>query len=342
LATDIGRRRLITALGAAAAATAVASPRIVRAQAAYPNRQVKIIVPAPPAGITDLSARLVADGLRAKFNQPFIVENKSGGNGVIGLRELVRAAPDGYTLMVGTVGTTVITFAIDSAAGEQIMMGTPPTPFDPARDMVPIAGTAEYATAMVVNKNMPVNSVAEFIAYAKQRPGKLTFGSTGVGALDFVAAELFMKTAGISMVHVPYRGGPAALNDLMGGSIDVIIEVYPVVMEQIRSGLIKGLAVSTSYRLPANPDVPTFAEAGVTGMNLAGWGGVYGPPGIPRDIVEKLGAAIVEVVNQPEIKDKFRVIGFEPTGLGVKAFSDLHTSEIRRWVSFLTEMGLRK
>jgi tripartite-type tricarboxylate transporter receptor subunit TctC len=222
------------------------------------------------------------------------------------------------------------------------MMGTPPTPFDPARDMVPIAGTAEYATAMVVNKNMPVNSVADFIAYAKERPGKLSFGSTGVGALDFVAAELFMKSTGIKMVHVPYRGGPAALNDLLSGSIDTIIEVYPVVMEQIRSGLIKGLAVSTPYRLQSNPDMPTFAEAGVPGMNLTGWGGFYGPPGMPRDIVEKLCAAVVEVVNQPEIKAKFRVIGFEPTGLGVKAFADLHTSEIRRWVSFLTEMGLRK
>jgi tripartite-type tricarboxylate transporter receptor subunit TctC len=329
--------------GAAAATASVAAPRLVRAQAdSYPNRQVKIVVPAPPAGITDLSARLVADGLHAKFNQPFVVENKSGGNGIIGLREMARAAPDGYTLMVGTVGTTVITFAIDSAAGDQLMMGTPPTPFDPARDMVPIAGTAEYATAMVVNKNMPVNSVADFIAYAKERPGKLSFGSTGVGALDFVAAELFMKSTGIKMVHVPYRGGPAALNDLLSGSIDTIIEVYPVVMEQIKSGRIKGLAVSTPYRLQSNPDVPTFAEAGVPGMNLTGWGGFYGPPGMPRDIVEKLGAAIVEVVNQPEIKAKFRVIGFEPTGLGVKAFSDLHTSEIKRWVSFLTEMGLRK
>jgi tripartite-type tricarboxylate transporter receptor subunit TctC len=342
LATDIGRRGFIKAVGAAAAAASVVSPRIARAQAAYPNRSVKILVPAPPAGITDLSARLVADGLRAKFGQPFIVENKSGGNGIIGLRELVRAAPDGYTLMVGTVGTTVIAFAIDHSAGEQIMIGTPPAPFDPARDMVPIAGTAEYATAMVVNKNMPVKSVADFVAYAKERPGKLTFGSTGVGALDYVAAELFMQQTGVQMVHVPYRGGPAALNDLMGGSIDTIIEVYPVVMEQIRTGLIKGLAVSTSYRLPAIPDVPTFAEAGIAGMKLTGWGGVYGPAGMPGDIVEKLGGAVAEVVSQPNIKEKFRTIGFEPTPLGAKAFGALHTSEVKRWTGFLTEMGLRK
>ena len=140
---------------------------LLRAQTDYPSRSIT-----PPAGITDLSARLVAEGLHRTFNQPVIVENKSGGNGTIGLRELVRAAPDGYTLMVGTVGTMVITYAIDAGAGEQIMIGNPPAPFDPARDIVPIAGMAEYATAMVVNKQMPVNSVQEFIAYARSRPGE--------------------------------------------------------------------------------------------------------------------------------------------------------------------------
>jgi tripartite-type tricarboxylate transporter receptor subunit TctC len=201
---------------------------------------------------------------------------------------------------------------------------------------------SEWATAMVVNKQMPVNSVQEFIAYAKSRPAKLSFGSTGVGALDYVAAELFMRASGVNLVHVPYRGGPAALNDLMSGAIDVIFEVYPVVMEQIRTGLIKGLAVSTPYRLPAIPDVPTFEESGVSGMKLAGWGGFYGPPGIPQDVVATLSAAIVEIVRQPEIKARFRVIGFEPTGLGAKEFAALHQSEIKRWVTFLTESGLRQ
>ena len=243
---------------------------------AFPSRSIRLLVPFPPAGIADLSARLVAEGLRQKLNQAVVVENKPGANGVLGLRELLKSEPDGYTLMVGTVGSVVIGYAIDANA-----------PFDPARDMVPIAGTAEYATAMVVNKQLPVNSVQEFIAYAKARPGKLTFGSTGVGALDYLAAELFMKETGIEMVHVPYKGGPGALNDLLGGSIDVIIEVFPVVMEQIRSGAIKGLAVSSSYRLPALPDVPTFAEAGLPGVTLTGWVGIYGPPGLPADVRAK-------------------------------------------------------
>jgi len=303
----------------------------VAAAQSYPSRQIRMLVPFPPAGITDLSGRLVAEGLRAKFNQPVLIENKPGANGLIGLREMLKAEADGYTVMVGTVGSVVIGYAIDVNAQ-----------FDPARDMVPIAGVAEYATAMVVNKQLPVNSVKEFIDYAKARPGKLSFGSTGVGALDYLAAVLFMRETGISMVHVPYKGGPAALHDLMGGSIDVIIEVFPVVMEQIRSGLIKGLAVSSSYRLPSIPDVPTFAEAGLPRVELTGWLGIYGPPRIPEDVREKLGAAIVEVVGKPEMKDKFRAIGFEPTGQGVKAFSAHHAAEIKRWVTFLTDAGVRK
>ncbi len=290
-----------------------------------------MIVPFPPAGITDLSARLVAEGLRAKFNQPVIIENKPGANGVIGLREMLKAEPDGYTLMAGTVGNLVIGYAMEANA-----------PFDALRDVAPVAGTAEYATAMVVNNKTPVNSVQEFIDYAKARPGKLTFGSTGTGALDYLAVELFMRATGTQMVHVPYRGGPAALNDLMGGSIDLLIEVFPVVMEQIRSGLIRGLAVSSPYRLPSLPNVPTFKEIGLPGVELTGWLGVYGPPRMPEDVRAMLGAAIAEIVRQPDVQDKFRAIGFEPTGLGVREFSDFHASEVKRWVAFMTEIGLRK
>jgi tripartite-type tricarboxylate transporter receptor subunit TctC len=297
----------------------------------YPSRPIRLLVPFPPAGIADLSARLVAEGLRAKLSQPVIVENKPGANGVLGLREMLKAEADGYTLMIGTVGSVVISSAMDANA-----------PFDPLRDMVAIAGTAEYPTALVVNNKMPVNSVKDFIAYANERQGKLTFGSTGVGALDYLAAELLMKKTGIRMVHVPYRGGPAALNDLIGGSIDVIVEVFPVVMQQIATGAIKGLAVSSPYRLSALPQVPTFAEAGVAGMELTGWLGVYGPPGMPNAVREQLGAAIVDVVKQPEIQAKFRAIGFEPTGLDAKAFADLHAAEVKRWTAFMTEAGLRK
>jgi tripartite-type tricarboxylate transporter receptor subunit TctC len=310
---------------------AVLLPAAAVAADAYPSHAIRMVVPFPPAGIADLSARIVGDGLRARLGQPIVVENKPGANGVLGLREMLKAEPDGYTIMAGTVGSAVIGYAIDSRA-----------PFDPARDLVPIAGSAEYATAMVINNKLPVRTVQEFITYAKARPGKLSFGSTGVGALDYLAAQLFMKETGVEMVHVPYKGGPAALNDLLAGAIDVIIEVFPVVMEQIRSGAIRGLAVSSAYRQPSLPDVPTFAESGLPGVTLAGWVGIYGPPGIPADVRAKLGSTIVEVVRQEDIKERFRKIGFEPTGLGVAAFSELHAAEIDRWVKFLGEIGLRK
>jgi tripartite-type tricarboxylate transporter receptor subunit TctC len=297
----------------------------------FPTRPIRLIVPFPPAGITDLSARLVAEGLRAKFGQPVIVENKPGANGLIGLREMLKAEPDGYTLMAGTVGNLVIQYAMEASPS-----------FDALRDVLPIAGTAEYATAMVVNNATPVKSVGEFIDYAKARPGKLTFGSTGTGALDYLAVELFMRVTGTQLVHVPYRGGPAALNDLMGGSIDLLIEVFPVVMEQIKAGQIRGLAVSSPYRLPSVPDLPTFKEAGVPGVELTGWLGIYGPPRLPQEIRATLGEAIAAIVKQPEIQDKFRAIGFEPTGLRPSQFAEHHAAEVKRWVAFMTETGMRK
>ena len=305
-------------------------PAVSYAVEPFPSRQIRIVVGYPPAGIADLSARLVAEGLREKFNQPVVVENKPGANGVIGMHELMKSAPDGYTLMVAPSGF-LVNYAMDENPS-----------YNPLRDEVPIAGIAEYPAAMTVNKNMPVNSVQDFIAYGKQHPNKLSYGSTGIGSMSWVVTQLFMKQTGLSMVHVPYKGGPLGLNDLLAGQIDTIIEVFPVVMEQIRSGAVKGLAVSSSYRLPSIPDVPTFAEAGVPNVVLTNWLGAYGPAGLPDDIREKLGNAIVEIVKQPALQDRFRAIGFEPTGLGVKAVSDLHVSEVKRWIAFLTEMGLRK
>jgi tripartite-type tricarboxylate transporter receptor subunit TctC len=296
----------------------------------YPSRPIRLLVAYPPGGIADLAARIVGEGLRAKFNQSVVIENKPGANGAIGTRELIRSDPDGYTLMMSPAAM-IISYAMD-----------PHAPYDPMRDMVPIAGAAEYATAMVVNNKMPVNSVKDFIAYAKANPSKLSFGSTGVGSLDYLAAMLFMKQTGIDMVHVPYKGGPLALNDLLAGSIDTIIEVFPVVMEQIRARSIKGLAVSSPYRLPSIPDVPTFDEAGVPNVQLTGWLGLYAPAGLPDDIRGKLGAAVVEVVKQPDIQEKFRTIGFEPMRQDAKAFSDLHAAEVKRWMAFMTEIGLRK
>lgn len=297
----------------------------------YPTHPVRLIVPFPAGGITDLSGRLIAQGLQEKFKQPFVVENKPGANGVIGFHEMMKAPADGYTLMMGTVGSVVINIVID-----------PHPPFDPLHDLTPIANAAEYATALVVNKSMPVNSVKDFVAYAKAHPGKLTFGSTGVGALDYTAAQLLMKEAGIKMLHVPFKGGPEALNSLMGGTIDSIVEVFPVVVGQIKGHTIKGLAVTSPYRQPTLPDLPTFKEAGFPGVVLTGWLGLYGPPKMPEDIRQMLGKAVVDIVKQPAMAQRFRAIGFEPTGQDANAFAAYHAAEVIRWKKFTSEIGMHK
>ena len=268
----------------------------------YPSRPIRLVVAYPPGGIADLSARLVAEGLRAKFNQPVIVENKPGANGVIGEREVVKSDADGYTLMLAP-SAMLINYAMEANF-----------PFDVIRDVAPIAEVAEYPTAMVVNNKMPVNSVQEFIAYGKAHPDKLSFGSTGVGSLDWLAAQLFMKQTGVRMVHVPYKGGPLALHDLLGGSIDTIIEVFPVVMQQIKSGAVKGLAVSSSYRLPSIPDVPTFAEAGVPNVQLTGWVGLYGPAGLPEEIRKNSATPLSRLSNSPAF-----AIDFAPSASSPRA-----------------------
>ncbi len=297
----------------------------------YPTHPVRLIVPFPAGGIADLSGRLIAQGLQEKFKQPFIVENKPGANGVIGYHALMQAAPDGYTLMMGTVGSVVINIVMD-----------PHPPFDPLHDLAPIANAAEYATALVVNNAMPVNSVKEFVAYAKAHPGKLTFGSTGIGALDYTAAQLLMKEAGINMLHVPFKGGPEALNSLMGGSIDCIVEVFPVVMGQIQAHTIKGLAVTSPYRQPTLPDLPTFKEAGFPGVELTGWLGLYGPPTMPEDIRQMLGHAVAGMVKEPAMQQRFRAIGFEPTGQDANAFAAYHAAEVVRWKTFTSEIGMSR
>ncbi|MBM3528481.1 MAG: tripartite tricarboxylate transporter substrate binding protein [Alphaproteobacteria bacterium] len=297
----------------------------------YPNRAIRLLIPFPPAGITDLSGRLIAEGLREKFNQPVIVENRPGGMGVIGLREMLRAPADGYTLLVGNVGSVVLNYAIDSKAS-----------FDPMKDMVPIASTAEYATTLVVNKNVPANTVKELVDYIKARPGQITYGSTGEGSMANLVTNLFMRQTGLKMVHAPYRGGNLALNDLIAGHIQLITEVSPVVVEQVKAGTIKGLAVSSPYRQPTLPNVPTYAEAGIPGVVVTGWLGIYGPPGLPDNVRRKLSEAIIEVGKRPDIQAKHRAIGFEPTSQDVKAFTAHHAAELKRWLAFYTEIGLRK
>jgi tripartite-type tricarboxylate transporter receptor subunit TctC len=300
------------------------------AQEAYPTRQIAIIAPFPAGGSTDLVARVLSDGLRHKLGQPVIVENKPGGTGIIGTREVVKAAADGYTLLLGNVGSLVIPAAMN-----------PDFPIDPNRELVPVSLAAEFVGVMLVKKDLPVGTLQEFIAYAKARPGVLNFGTSGVGSLVHLSAELLMQQVDIKMLHVPYRGGANSMTDLLAGTLDVLFTSSPVAVGQLQNKGLKMLAVTSRYRLHALPDVPTMQEAGVKNYDVTGWLGVLAPAGLPPTVRDKLSAALVEIVRDSETQARLRTIGFEPVGTDAAAFDRFYRAEVKRWADFVKERGIK-
>jgi tripartite-type tricarboxylate transporter receptor subunit TctC len=301
----------------------------VRAQGIYPTRQITLIAPYAAGGSTDLVARVLSEGLKARFNQPVTVENKPGGNGIIGTREVVKAAPDGYTLLIGALGAQVLPAVM-----------APNFPFDPLRDFIPISMAAEWAPVMLAKKDLPVSSLKELIGYAKARPGALNFGSSGYGSVVHLVAEILMKQTGVKMQHVPYKGGGQSMTDLLSGSLDVLFTSSPVAVGQAENKNVKILAVAHKHRLKLLPNVPTMEEAGVPGVNQTQWLGVFGPAGLPDPIREKLSNALVDIVSDPETQSKLRNIGFEPVGTDFAAFDQFFRAEVKRWAAFVRENGL--
>ncbi|HKA73445.1 MAG TPA: tripartite tricarboxylate transporter substrate binding protein [Xanthobacteraceae bacterium] len=314
--------RVVFALLLAAASGAAAAQD-------YPTRQISLIAPYAAGGSTDLVARVLSDGLKARFNQPVTVDNRPGGNGVIGTREVVKAPPDGYTLLIGALGAQVLPAVM-----------APNFPFDPLRDFIPVAGVAEWAGVMLVKKELPVNSLHEFIAYARTRPGQLNFGSSGYGSTVHLIAEILMRQTGIKMQHVPYKGGSNSMTDLMSGSLDVLFTSSPVAVGQAENRGVKILAVASKHRLKLLPDVPTMEEAGVPGVTQTQWLGVFGPPGLPEAIRRKLSAALVDIIADADTQTKLRNIGFEPVGTDYVTFDAFFRAEVKRWAEFVRDNGL--
>src|SRR5262249_52757830 len=250
------------------------------AQESYPNRQITLIAPYAAGGSTDLVARVLSDGLKARFNQAFTVDNRPGGNGVIGTREVVKAAPDGYTLLIGALGAQVLPAVM-----------APNFPFNPLRDFTPVAAAAEWAGVMLVKKDLPVRSLPEFIAYAKARPGALNFGTSGYGSTVHLIAEILMKETGIRMQHVPYKGGASSMTDLMAGSLDVLFTSSPVAVGQAANPNVRMLAVASRQRLKLLPDVPTMAELGLH-VTQTQWLGPFRPAAPPTPPRHKLSAPL--------------------------------------------------
>lgn len=305
------------------------------AQSSWPSKPVRIVVPFPPGGTTDILARAVAPELGKAFGQPFIIENRGGAGGNVGTEIVAKSANDGYTLLMGTVGT----HGINRALYDKL-------PYDPIKDFLPITLVAAVPNVMVMNadkaRSLGINSVQDFITYAKARPGKLNMASSGSGTSIHMAGELFKSQAGIFMVHVPYRGSSPALLDLISGTMDVMFDNLPSSMQHIRSGKLKALAVTSSQRSSALPDVPTIEEAGkLKGFEASSWFGLLAPAGTPSDIINRVQREVARALSDPAIKEKMQAQGAIPGGITPQEFARLIDSEHVKWAQVVKISGAK-
>lgn len=295
----------------------------------YPDRAVTVVVPFLAGGGGDTLARLVVNGLAKELNQSIVIENKPGAGGNIGTSQMVRATADGYTLGYGTNGTAAINHLIYKNPG-----------FTPD-DLEPISRFTTITASMAVSAESQFNSVQDVIDEAKKRPGQLTCGSAGNGTTSHIACELFKKMADIDMVHVPYRGGAAALTDLIGGRLDILIDVMPNLAGQIAGGKLRPLAVTMEERVPTHPDVPTMGEAGVPGYYFFAWDGLYAPKGTPSEILDKLNAAVHATLAQPEIAKALTDRGATPAPTSREELRAFIKSEYNRLGEIVKDAGVQ-
>jgi tripartite-type tricarboxylate transporter receptor subunit TctC len=326
-------RRLV--LGAAALATVVFAALPAVAQSHWPNKPVRIVVPFAAGGTTDILARAIAPELSKAFGQQFIVDNRAGAGGNVGAEIVAKSPGDGYTLLMGTVGT----HGINRALYEKL-------PYDPIKDFVPITLVAGVPNVMVMQtekaRSMGINSVADFIRYAKAHPGKLNMASSGNGTSIHLSGELFKSMTGVYMVHLPYRGSGPALMDLVGGTADVMFDNLPSSMQQIKAGKLKALAVTSRQRSAALPDVPTIEEAaGLKGFDATSWFGLLAPAGTPPDIVNRIQQEVAKSLNTPGIKEKLLSQGAIPSGNSPAEFARHIENEHRKWAQVVKVSGAK-
>ncbi len=320
--------RVLSAVAAVAAVTVAAS---ALAQApAYPSKPIRLVVPFPPGGATDILARDVAQRLTEAWGQSVVVDNRPGAGGNIGTELVAKAAPDGYTLEMGTVGTHAINASLYAKM-----------PYDPVKDFAPVILVAGVPNVLVVNPSLPVNSVAELIAYAKANPGKLNFASSGNGTSIHLSGELFKVMAGVQMVHVPYKGSAPAVQDLIAGQVQLMFDNLPPSLPQIRAGKLRALAVTSATRAPALPDVPTIAEAGLPGFEASSWFGILAPAGTPPAIVAKLNTEIGKWLATPEAQEKLRSQGASPAGGSPEDFAKHIAAETTKWAKVVKDSGAK-
>ena len=291
----------------------------------WPSKPVRIIVPFPPGGTTDIVARSLGVELQKMWGQPVIIENRAGAGGNVGAEAVAKSPNDGYTLLMGTVGTHAINAPLFAQAGNKM-------PFDPVKDFVPITLAAGVPNVMVVHPKVPVNSVSEFIAYAKANPGKLNMASSGNGTSIHLTGELFKTMTDTYMVHLPYRGSAPAVSDLLAGNTDVMFDNLPSALPHIKAGKLKALAVTSRARSPALPNVPTIEEAAkLNGFDASSWFGLFAPAGTSRTIVDKIQADVAKALAMPEVRERFVAQGAQPSGSTPDQFAAFIRAETDKW-----------
>ena len=300
------------------------------ARADYPEKPIRMIVPQAPGSATDTATRILAAELGPQLGQTIVIENRPGGALTIGMDLIAKSAPDGYTIGMGPVGALAI--------GPNLVAKAP---FDVERDFQPIALVTIGHLLLAASPALGVNSVADVIALAKRQPGKLTNASSSNGSPGHVGGELFKLLSGTQIVHVPYKGGALAINDLISGQVDLMFESLNSIAPHARSGKVKALAVSGARRSPGFPQLPTIAEAGVAGYEAPTWSGVVAPAGVPRPILDKLNAAINRAIQSPAFRERFGVIGDEPAGGTPEEFAALIRRELVKWRDVIKRSGAR-
>jgi tripartite-type tricarboxylate transporter receptor subunit TctC len=301
----------------------------VSTAADYPVRAIRLVVPFPPGGALDLQARLLAPPLGVQLGQAIVVENRPGANGIVGFDAVAKAAPDGYTLLLGSASGVAVNPVV-----------IPNLPYA-AKDFAPVAMLARGPSVLIVDPKLDARSVRDLIALAKASPGKLSYGSPGTGNPNHIAAEMFKSAAGVELVHVPYKGAALVINDVIAGHLPVAFVILSGALPQLRTGKIKALAVTGAKRSPAAPDVPTMAEAGVPGVEIAEWSGILVRSGTPNSVVSRLHAALRKVLDSPEVQARFKEQGVEAVSVSADEFAAIMSSDIERLGRIVRKLGIR-
>jgi len=296
----------------------------------YPAKPIRIVVPFPAGGIADLFARVIGQKFSEAWGQPVVVDNRPGAGGNIGAEIVAKSPADGYTLVMGSIGTHSVNVSLFSKLA-----------FDPVRDFAPVALVMEAEGLLVLHPSVPAKSVKELIALARARPGQVAYASAGHGTAGHLSGELFKSMAKVDMVHVPYKGNVPAITDLMAGQTSLLFATMPTVLPQVQAGRLKALAVTSSTRSPAAPELPTVAEAALPGYSVTNWIGLFAPAGSPRDIVSKLNGETIRIMQAPDIRKRLANEGAKFTAKTPEEFGAFVRSEIAKWAKVVKEAGIR-